>query len=158
MNKWAIALVLGVAGTALTGCGETAEAPAGDVEAVPGLTIENARLVLPPVAGNPAAIYMDISYSGDRPTTLRGVSVENSERAELHETAEWEGKMVMGEMGPLLLSGGDEVSFEPGGKHVMVFGLADTVEAGQSVEVTLTVVGGDKTSFEAEVVPAGADR
>lgn len=158
MKKWALALALGVAGTGLSGCGETAEAPAGDVEAVPGLTVENARLVLPPVSGNPAAIYMDVSYSGERSTTLRAVSVEKSENAELHETSEWNGGMAMGEMGPLLLNDGDEVSFEPGGRHIMVFGLEDEVAEGQSLEVTLTVVGGDKTSFEAEVVAAGADR
>ncbi|GMN13545.1 copper chaperone PCu(A)C [Altererythrobacter sp. MTPC7] len=158
MKKWALALALGVAGTAISSCGETAEAPAGDVEAVPGLTVENARLVLPPVSGNPAAIYMDVRYSGERSTTLRAVSVEKSENAELHETSEWNGGMVMGEMGPLLLNDGDEVSFEPGGRHIMVFGLEDDVAEGQSLEVTLTVVGGDKTSFEAEVVAAGADR
>ena len=158
MNKWAVALVMGVAGAGLTACGETADAPAGAAEAVPGLTIENARLVLPPVAGNPAAIYMDVGYTGERSTTLRAAAVTGAERAELHETSEWKHEMVMGEMGPLLLNSGDEVSFEPGGKHIMVFGLPETVEAGQNVEVTLTVVGGDKTSFEAEVVPAGADR
>ncbi|WP_379546804.1 copper chaperone PCu(A)C [Qipengyuania sp. DSG2-2] len=157
-----MALALGLAGGGLTACGETAEAPAGEaagaVEAVPGLTIENARLVLNAVAGNPAAIYLDMSYDGERATTVRAASVEGAEKTELHETSEWERKMVMGEMGPLLLNPGDSVTFEPGGKHIMVFGLPDTVEPGQDVDVTLTVVGGDKTSFTAEVVAAGADR
>ena len=158
MNKWAIALMLGLAGGGLTACGETTEAPAGEVEAVPGLAVENARLVLPAVTGNPAAVYMDIAFDGENPTTVRAASVLGAEKTEMHETSEWEGKMVMGEMGPLLLNPGDKVSFEPGGKHVMVFGLPETVKPDQDIEITLTVVGGDKKSFTAKVQAAGAER
>ena len=139
-------------------CGETAETPAGPVEAVPGLTVENARLVLPPVAGNPAAIYADFDYEGDRATTLRAVAVEGAESAQLHETVEHAGNQIMGEAGPLLVSPGETLSFEPGGKHIMVFGLPETVAAGDTVEVTVTVVGGDKMSFPAQVVAAGDSR
>lgn len=158
MNKWAIALAMGLAGGGLTACEKAPEAPASEAESVLGIGIDNARLVLPPVAGNPAAIYMDMDFSGDSATAVRAASVAGAEKTELHETSEWEGKMVMGKMGPLLLNPGDEVSFEPGGKHIMVFGLPDTVQPDQDVEVTLTVAGGDKMSFAAKVQAAGAER
>ena len=61
----AAALVLGTYG--LAACGETAEQPAAEApEGIAGMTVTNARLVLPAVAGNPAAVYFDLAYDGDR--------------------------------------------------------------------------------------------
>ena len=160
MNKWFGAAALGLATIGLAACGETAEQPAagGDAEGAPGLTVENARLVLPPVAGNPAAIYADFSYDGERAITLRAASVEGAESAEIHETVEHQGQSYMNAAGPLLINPGETMAFEPGGKHIMVFGLPEATEAGGEVEVTVTVLGGDKTSFTAQVRSAGDER
>ena len=159
MKIRAFAAAATLAGMTLAGCSETQPEPAeAQQQSDLGMEFTDARLVLPPVAGNPAAIYFDLAYDGERSTTLRAVSVAGAERAELHETSEWNGQMVMGEMGPLLLNPGDEVTFEPGGRHVMVFGVPENMTPGQTVEVTMTVVGGDKASFEAQVVAASDDR
>ena len=64
----------------LSACGSEPEPVAETApEGVPGLTIENARLVLPPVEGNPAAVYFDLSYEGDRGLSLRRADVAGSE-------------------------------------------------------------------------------
>lgn len=153
----AAALAFGTLG--LAACGETAEQPAAEApEGVAGMTVTDARLVLPAVAGNPAAVYFELAYDGDRSFALSRVDVEGAESAEFHEYGEWSGKMQMMPMLPLPVKKGDKVSFAPGGKHVMAMKLSPEVKEGGTVEVTLTVSGGDKHSFPAEVRAAGSER
>lgn len=160
MNKPVIlAALLGLGTLGLAACGETQEQPAAEApEGIAGMTISNARLVLPAVAGNPAAVYFDLAYDGERAVALNRVHVEGAESAEFHEYAEWNGQMQMQPMLPLPLKKGDRHSFEPGGKHVMAMKLAPEVAEGGSAEVTITVSGGDKHSFPAEVRAAGSER
>jgi len=58
----------------------------------------------------------------------------------------------------LLAGGGKTAKFEPGGNHVMAMGLDEALKAGDTTEVTLTFVGGDKVSFPATVLAAGDAR
>lgn len=129
------------------------EAPAAEpaVEAATGMVVANGRLVLPAVKGNPAGAYFDLANKGSTPDTLAGVFIEGAESAEMHETTP-EG---MGPMAPLEVAPGQSVAFAPGGKHVMAFKLADTVQAGGTVEMTLTFADGDKISAPLKVEPAG---
>ncbi len=53
---------------------------------------------------------------------------------------------------------GDTVKFAPGGKHVMAMELDDTLAAGETTEVTLTFLGGDKLTFPATILAAGDAR
>ncbi len=144
----------------LAACGGS-EAPveeAAEQAGVPGMSVDNARLVLPPVAGNPAAIYFDVAYEGDRGLAIRKASVEGAESAMLHNYTEWEGKMQMMEALDIVVKKGDKIAFEPGGQHVMAFGLPEDLAVGSSVEVTLTVSGGATQTFSAEVRAAGEER
>ncbi|WP_324263038.1 copper chaperone PCu(A)C [Altererythrobacter sp. H2] len=154
---WAGFLLLGVTG--LGACGEQAdEAPAEAVEGVPGLSVTNARLVLPAVSGNPAAVYFDVAYDGTRGLALSSVAVEGAEKAEFHEYAEWDGKMQMQEMLRLPIKQGDRHSFEPGGKHVMAMNISPDLAEGGTANVTLTVSGGGTMTFPAEIKAAGSER
>lgn len=153
------AAALSVAALGLASCGDSAtEQPAEAPEGVPGLTITNARMVLAPVEGNPAAVYFDLAYDGDRNVALTRAHVEGAESASLHEYGEWNRQVQMQEMLPLVLKKGDKVAFEPGGKHVMATGVAPELQPGGTTEVTLTVSGGDKTTFEAEIRGPGEER
>lgn len=158
MSRIAAALLV-ASSLSLAACGEQAEPVAETApEGIPGLTVENARLVLPPVAGNPAAVYFDLAYEGERGLSIRRVDVAQSKEAMLHAYADNNGQMQMGESMPIAITKGSKIAFEPGGYHVMVFELAPEVLAGGKVEVTLTVSGGDKYSFDAEVRAAGDER
>lgn len=144
---------------ALSACGGEAEVVAEpEVEGVPGLSVENARLVLPAVKGNPAAVYFDVAYEGDRGLSIRRADVAGAKEAQLHAFGEWEGRMQMAEAMPIAITKGTEVTFAPGELHVMAFELDDSIEAGGNVEVTLTVSGGGTHTFEADVLAAGDDR
>ncbi len=129
-----------------------------EVDGIAGLDITNSRMMLAPVAGNPAAIYFDIANNSDRNIAIRRADVAGAASAQLHDVMEYNFEMTMGEMPPLMLEPGDEVSFEPGGKHVMVFEPSEELQAGGTTEVTLTVAGGDKHSFQVPIQAAGDER
>ncbi|MEL7197130.1 MAG: copper chaperone PCu(A)C [Pseudomonadota bacterium] len=145
---------------ALTVAGCTSEAPVEDTPegVIPGIEIDNARMMLAPVNGNPAAVYFDLTYTGERGLTINGAEVEGAKRTEVHDTMEFDFKMQMGETGPIAMPKGETVTFEPGGKHLMAFELNESVTPGSTVEVAIKVSGGDKHKFLAEVKAAGDDR
>ena len=68
------------------------------------------------------------------------------------------GEMSMAPAGPQTVAAGQTFAFAPGGYHVMVFDLAPELAAGGQTEVTLTVEGGDKTSFMVPIRSAGDER
>ena len=144
--------------TAACGGGEPAAEQAGDPDAPEGITVSNARMMLPPVSGNPAAVYFDIANSSDQQVMIRAVSVQGAGMAVLHQTATWNLKTDMQEVFQQPVPAGETLSLAPGGLHVMASDLADTLTPGSTAEVTLTFVGGDKISFPAEVRAAGDER
>lgn len=152
------ALVLGVGTLGLGACGGGASEEAGVPDAVPGLSVANARMVLPAVEGNPAAIYLDLAYNGDRTPAVNRIVVDGAESAVMHEMGEWDGKMEMMEMLPIVMKKGDTVKFEPGAKHIMVMGVSPELKAGGTTEATFVVAGGDKLSFPVQIQAAGEDR
>lgn len=149
------ALLLGAA--ALGACSEAPAEQAASRE-VTGAKVSNARMVLSPVSGNPAAVYFDLEYAGDRPITLRGASVKGAESAMMHTYGAWEGRQQMMEMTPLVINAGDKVTFAPGGQHIMAMKPAADLMPGGSTEVTLTVVGDKTFSFPAEIRGANDER
>lgn len=153
------AALLAASAFTLAACGE-AEQPVteGEPAGVPGMSVANARIVLPPVAGNPAAVYFDLVYDGDRGLTIRKAEVAGAESAMLHDYNEHEGKMQMMEALPIGIKKGTKISFAPGASHVMVFGLSPELKAGDSADVTLTVSGGGTYTFPAEIRDAGEER
>ncbi|BDI61130.1 hypothetical protein MACH05_16900 [Qipengyuania nanhaisediminis] len=143
----------------LSACGgeaEVAEAPPEGV--IEGVTIENARMVLPPVPGNPAAVYFDFSYEGDRAFSLGRVSVEGAESATMHQYGEYNFEMQMMDALPIPVSNGTTIEFKPGDYHVMAMDVSPEIEPGDTAEVTLTVSGGRQHKFDAEVRAAGDER
>ncbi|MBX7526791.1 copper chaperone PCu(A)C [Qipengyuania vesicularis] len=155
------ALLLAGASLGLAACGGgSADEPAAEAgaETIEGLEISDARLVLPPVAGNPAAIYFELANNSDRNLAFRSAEVEKAARAEVHDSMEYDGQMVMGEAPPILVEAGGKETFAPGGKHVMAFELAEGFAAGDTTKVTLIVAGGKRHTFEASARAAGDDR
>lgn len=151
-------LALGVATLGLSACGGGVSEEAAVPDAAPGLSVTNARLVLPAVAGSPAAMYLDLAYDGDRTPAVNRIVVDGAESAVMHEMGEWDGKMEMMEMLPIIMKKGDTVKFEPGAKHIMVMGVSPELQAGGTTEATFVIAGGDKLSFPVKIQAAGEDR
>lgn len=147
---------------ALAACAPEADAPQQDstsqAPAAAGLTISNPRVVLAPVAGNPAAVYFDLSYAGTGPVTLTGVAVEGAGMTMIHDYTESAGKMQMGMAGPVELAAGTPVTFAPGGLHVMAMDPGSELKPGATARVTLTLSDGASQTVDAPVRAAGEDR
>lgn len=146
---------------ALSACSKEADAPAegtATTAATAKLTVTNARVVLPPVGGNPAAVYFDLAYEGPLGVTLDSVEVEGAGMTMIHDYAEQAGKtqMVMAEAVPL--AEGTPVTFAPGGLHVMAMAPEETLKAGSTTKITLTLSNGMTATVDAPVRAAGEER
>jgi copper(I)-binding protein len=159
LRQGALAFGMAAAMLGLAACGDERQTPAEAVAGqVPGLTITNARLVLAPVAGNPAAVYFDLSYEGDQGLSIRKAEVEGAGMTMIHDYAQVGATKQMVEALPVPLTKGSKVAFKPGGLHVMAMEPPATWKPGDKVKVTLTMSGGATQVFEAEVRAAGDER
>ena len=148
-----------LAALALTACADregTKETTVAAADAAP--VVENARLVLPPVSGNPAAAYFDITNPGQQALTISSVEIPGTGRTELHQSMEMDGKMMMEGMSGIDVAPGETSSLAPGGMHVMTFDLGDTVTAGSTAEMTITFADGETMTAPITVQAAGDGR
>lgn len=151
---------------ALSACNE-AEAPVeAEVEEVApaielgetGLAVANARMVMAPVASNPAAVYFDLTNTGEADATLRSIEIKGVFQSKLHQTESSDGTAMMSEVSTLSIPAGETLSLAPGGNHVMAFDVSPAIGPGDRVNVTATFDGGREETFKAEVRAAGDER
>lgn len=122
----------------------------------PVVEVEEAWVRLPAVPGRPAAGYFTLrAYNAD----IRLVRVQSgdAERVELHDTRMEDGVMRMVPLDDAVIPQGRELSFEPGGAHAMLFGVADGVRPGGRIALTFTFEGAPPVDVQAEVRAAGED-
>jgi hypothetical protein len=94
----------------------------------------------PAMAGGNGAAFMTITNATGQDD--RVVSAETSVAAmvELHETIQQDGVMSMiHQPEGFLLPAGEILELKPGGKHVMLMGLANPLEPGQTYQLTLNL-------------------
>ena len=142
----------------LGGCGDQSEQVEQAPDAVAGLSVENARVVLPAVSGNPAAVYFDATYTGENAAELAGLFVAGAEETMMHQMTMKDGVMSMHMLDKVALPNGTKVSFAPGGNHGMAMKLSDELKPGGTTELTLIMASGDKTTVNAEIVGTGEAR
>ncbi len=121
------------------------------------------------------AIYMTLK-GGDTEDALTGVDLPEgvAEKVEIHETTmddgtdmgsgdmggsddtttEGTGMMTMKPVDSIPIPAGGTVTLEPGGYHVMVFGLQEDLVVGDSLKVTLNFESGATKTVTAEVKEA----
>ncbi|MCW1381661.1 copper chaperone PCu(A)C [Novosphingobium sp. KCTC 2891] len=166
-NAFAPALIAAAGlSLALAGCGEkptdspsaSASAPAEAApEAAPGITLSDAVVQLPAVPGRPGVAYFTLAQGNGAPRKLAAVHVDGAERAEMHRSAMHNGVATMAPVTEVALAPGKAVQFAPGGYHVMLFGVSDSLKAGSTTELTITLDNGDKASVSAKVQSIGGD-
>lgn len=162
MRKLAI-IGLSALALSLGACGQKAEdptdqasssAPAGP-ESAPGVTVTDAMVRLPAVPGTPGAAYFTVSQGSGAPRKIASVYVEGAQRAEMHETVTKNGISSMQQVKDVPIEAGKSAEFKPGGLHVMLFDVADSLKAGGTTELTITLDSGDKVSVPARVEALG---
>ena len=96
--------------------------------------VTDARLVLPAVKGNPAAAYFTLTGQGKNALVLNSVKIDGAGKTMMRETIG--GTMNM--LDKVKAPAGGSVTFAPGGKQVMVFGLSPKLTAETTTRLTLT--------------------
>ncbi len=99
-----------------------------------------------PVPGRPAAGYLSIA-GGGQPDRLLAVTAPGL-RIEMHAMTMTGGIMAMHKLEALPVPAGNSVAFQPGGKHLMIFGLA---AGSMTVPLTLVFASGARVTVSAAV-------
>jgi periplasmic copper chaperone A len=136
--------------------GSTADATTTTAPPAPEIVVTDAWARTSPAVASAGAVYLNIANEGDVDDTLVGAEVDPAVAAvvELHETVEamegptddsmttttgmGGGMMSMQPVDEIPVPAGDEVALEPGGYHIMLLDLAEPLESGTTITVTLT--------------------
>lgn len=139
----ALALPLAVA----TACGSSEDAPATESDSV-SITDRWVKAS----DSDMTAAFGTVTNTSDREVTLTGGDTDVAARVEMHEMAPTgDGTMAMRQVdGGLKIGGGQAVSLEPGGNHIMLMGLKGPIGAGETVTITLRFGDGSTTEFVAQ--------
>ena len=141
MRLWNI---IGLAALALAGCSERE----------PGIEVEGAWVRLPPIPERPGAGYFTVEATGPR-AILTAVESPAARRIELHETRSENGASGMVQVGSVEVPADGTVAFEPGGRHLMLFGLDPTLKPGATLPFTFRFAGRPPITVEAELRAPG---
>lgn len=152
-------LALALGALALAGCGNKREPAASELADAPGgISISDARLVLPAVKGNPGAVYFTVHNDSASDRTIGDVAVRGAQSAMIHQTTMRNGMSEMHPMPQTEVPARGELAFAPGGYHVMAMNLDDSLAKGGTTDVTLDFDNGEKAVFPAEILAAGDAR
>lgn len=83
------------------------------------------------------AAFMILSNGLDRDCHLVGASSPLASSAEVHEHSHHGGMMSMRPVDVLTIPAGQNVSLQPGGYHLMLFGLKTSLSDGEQTSITL---------------------
>ena len=140
-----LALIALAAPLALTACG----APAATY-------IDQAWIRLSPNKDRPSAGYF-VAHGGDSATRLRGVLTDYALKVEMHESVEENGVMTMKPINSVDIPAKGTVTFAPGGKHLMLWGVNDTAISRGKMQLTFLLDNGDRLLVDAVIrKPEGA--
>ena len=115
----------------------------------PSVTVVDAVVTLPAVPGGPGAGYFTLRGVGSG-GILQGLTSPGVERIELHETRSEAGMTRMAPIERVAVAN-EEVRFEPGGKHAMLFGVDPALKAGDRLSITFAFEGAPAVTVEADV-------
>ena len=94
-----------------------------------GLQVTEAYLRLPPPGQKLAAAYFVVSNHAEVTCHITGAETSVSTSAEIHEHLHRDGMMKMRPVASLEVAPGERIEFQPGGYHLMLFGLAEDLAA-----------------------------
>jgi copper(I)-binding protein len=102
-----------------------------------GMKLESAWARTSPPGAQVAAVYLRIDNTGGKSDRLLTIRSDVAASAEVHRTTVVEGIARMRPVSTLHVGADEIVAFEPGGLHVMLFGLKQPLLAGQTFQVEL---------------------
>ena len=135
---------------ALTACGAPSDPGAAPAPQEPAATVR-----LPAVPGRPGAGYLSLNIQSDH-GALVSVTSPQAGRIEMHETMSGGGQMsAMRPLARIPVRERETLRFEPGGRHLMLYDLAEDLATGDRVVLTFHFERGPPETVEAVAQPAG---
>ena len=102
------------------------------------------------------AMYMNVENTGDQDDTLKSVSSDISKSAEIHQTSvDDKGVAKMEMLESVLVPAEGSVNFKPGGMHIMLIDLEESLKSGDKVEIKLVFEKAGQVKVQAEVLGVG---
>ncbi len=122
----------------------------------PMIAVKDAMARPAPVAGGTGGAFMTIINRSAVADRLLAASSPAAAVVELHETVDDGGvmRMVPHPEGWEIAAKG-RLELKPGGKHLMLIGLKEPLEAGQTVEITLTFKNAGAVTLQVPVKALG---
>jgi copper(I)-binding protein len=120
------------------------------------LVVAGAWIRQPPPGTDVASVYLSLENVGTKAVKLTGVECPLASMAMMHQTLESGGQSHMRALASVSLAPGASMAFSPGGKHIMLQGLAHPLQVGERVPLVLLFSGGIKLHVTALVRPLGA--
>ena len=131
-------------------CLAAAAAGAGEVTVGP-LVISDAWARPTPPGVTVGAVYLRISNRGASADRLVAVSSPAAARGEIHEGRSRAGTIEMRQVPALACPPGATVSVSPGGLHLMLIGLRQSLAPGADLPLTLTFQGAGSVTLAVPV-------
>lgn len=114
------------------------------------LLVEKAVVQLSPVADSPSVLYFTVR-GGPEDTALRSITSPSILRLEMHETVEENGMSMMKPISRVAIPTRGKVEFEPGGKHVMVWGVDPGAQKAGKATFFFSFSNGEKIEVDAQI-------
>ncbi len=124
-------------------------APALAADAADAPQFTDAWVRLPAVSGRPAGGYFT-AHGTASADTLSSVTSPRAERIEMHSMVRDGATMKMRAEPGFALPANGELTFAPGGSHLMLYGLSGELKPGDKVPLVFHFASGEKVSVEAE--------
>ena len=106
------------------------------------------------MAGHEGVVYLTITDTGAS-DTLTGVTTPVAAEAALHQSIDDHGVAKMRSVASLPIESGKPVTLAPGGYHIMLMGLKQTLKQGDNFPVTLQFAKAGRVTATATVEKAG---
>jgi len=108
------------------------------------LTISDAWVRATPPGKMMTAAYASIENQGSESVTVVGVSAAVAGHTSLHETRIERDRSTMRPVMRLTIDAGERVSLQPGGLHIMLMKLNESLSEGQSIDICFELENNDK--------------
>lgn len=123
----------------------------------PDAAVTDATVRLPAVRGNPGAAYFTL-HGGEKDRTLVKITSPVVGNTEMHDMKTENGMAMMVPIeGGLPVPKGATISFQSGGKHVMLFDMKPDLKAGDAIALTFEFADGSKETASAKAIAAGGE-
>lgn len=149
----ALAALVPLALAGLVACGHVGgSAGASQGTPVGGLNVVAGQVAVPPNPDQAAARFL-IQNTSAVDDELVGASSPDADAVAIHRSEiDLQGRAVMSEVTSLPVPARSEVTFEPGGLHVMLTGLHTELQAGDTVSLRLEFAEAGSRTVELDVV------